>query len=141
MKPNVSARLALVCILALAAGLLAACSADSASSPTGTTGATISEQNYAFIPAGANVMSGDSVVFVNDDTVAHNVKINGGELGVQKPGESKTWIAPSDGSYPYSCTIHPSMTGQIIVGAGSTNGPVGAPSGNYTPPSGGSGGY
>jgi hypothetical protein len=63
-------------------------------------------------------------------------------LGVQQPGESKTWTAAKDGSYPYSCIIHPSMTGQITVGAasGSAPAPTGGTSGGSAPPA-GNGGY
>ena len=39
----------------------------------------------------------------------------GGELGTQGQGEIVTWTAEKAGAFPYSCTIHPSMTGEIIV--------------------------
>jgi len=82
---------------------------------TGAGGATISEQNFAFSPSTLTVKVGDTVTFTNNDSTAHNVKIDGQELGSQNQGESKTWKATKAGSFPFSCVIHPSMTGQITV--------------------------
>ena len=78
-------------------------------------GTTITEQNFAFSPSTATVKAGDTVTFTNNDSAPHNVKIDGKELGVQNQGESKTWTATKAGSFPFSCTIHPSMTGEITV--------------------------
>lgn len=82
---------------------------------TSTSGTTITEQNFAFSPSTLTVKVGDTVTFTNKDTAPHNVKIDGQELGSQGQGESKTWKATKAGSFPFSCVIHPSMTGQITV--------------------------
>lgn len=82
---------------------------------TTTGGTTIAEQNFAFSPSTLTVKVGDTVTFTNNDSAAHNVKIDGQELGSQNQGESKTWKAAKAGSFPFSCIIHPSMTGQITV--------------------------
>jgi plastocyanin len=88
------------------------------SSSGGATGAgstTVTEQNFTFSPSTLTVKVGDTVTFTNNDSAAHNVKIDGQELGSQNQGESKTWKATKAGSFPFSCTVHPSMTGQITV--------------------------
>jgi plastocyanin len=78
-------------------------------------GTTVVEKNFAFAPATLDVKVGDTVTFKNEDSAPHNVKIDGKELGNQDPGASVTWTADKAGSFPYSCTIHPSMTGEIVV--------------------------
>ena len=73
------------------------------------------EKGFAFDPATLDVKVGDTVTFKNEDSAPHNVKIDGKELGAQDPGASVTWTAATAGSFPYTCTIHPSMAGEIIV--------------------------
>lgn len=117
-------RLLLFVALALALALaLTACggsantggSGDGASSGTGPAGSTIVEQNLAFDPPTLEVTVGTPVTWENLDSVPHNVKIDGKELGTQDGGEFVTWTPETAGTYPYSCTIHPSMTGEIVV--------------------------
>jgi plastocyanin len=130
MRRN-SMRLVLaVCLAALLAVGLAGCtggatsggpsggtSSGGGSSSGGTTagGTTITEDNFAFSPATATVKVGDTVTFTNNDSAPHNVQIDGKELGSQGQGESKTWTASKAGAFPYTCIIHPSMTGEITV--------------------------
>jgi plastocyanin len=90
-------------------------SAPQSTSSAASGGTTITEQNFAFSPTALTVKVGDTVTFTNNDSAAHNVKIDGQELGSQNQGESKTWKATKPGSYPFSCVVHPSMTGQITV--------------------------
>lgn len=117
------------CLALLVVLLLAGCSGSassgtggSSSAPTGgssssgsTGGPTVTEQGFAFNPSTLTVKVGDTVTFTNQDSASHNVKIDGQELGAQAQGESKTWTASKAGTFPFSCVIHPSMTGQITV--------------------------
>jgi plastocyanin len=79
------------------------------------TGATVVEKSFAFEPATIDVKVGDTVTFKNEDSAPHNVSIDGKELGNQDPGASVTWTAEKAGTFPYTCTIHPSMNGTIVV--------------------------
>lgn len=117
-------RLALLAAFALVVVVtLAACggttdtggSGDGASSGTGPAGSTIVEQNLAFDPPTLEVTVGTPVTWENLDSVPHNIKIDGKELGTQEAGAFVTWTPEKTGTYPYSCTIHPSMTGEIVV--------------------------
>ena len=110
-------------VLVLALGL-AGCSSGGATAPTtggsssggsSSAGATVVEKGFAFDPATLEVKVGDTVTFKNEDSAPHNVKIDGKELGNQAPGASVTWTAAATGSFPYTCTIHPSMAGEIVV--------------------------
>ena len=85
------------------------------SSSGSAAGTTVVEKGFAFSPATLDVKVGDTVTFKNEDSAPHNVKIDGKELGSQDPGASVTWTASAAGSFPYSCIIHPSMTGEIVV--------------------------
>jgi plastocyanin len=89
--------------------------AGTSSTGSGATGTTVVEKGFAFDPATLDVKVGDTVTFKNEDSAPHNVSIDGKELGSQDPGASVTWTAAKAGSFPYSCTIHPSMTGEIVV--------------------------
>jgi plastocyanin len=89
--------------------------AGTSSSGSAATGTTVVEKGFAFSPATLDVKVGDTVTFKNEDSAPHNVKIDGKELGSQDPGASVTWTASAAGSFPYSCIIHPSMTGEIVV--------------------------
>jgi len=119
---------ALVAVLLLVLVLaFVGCSGKSGSTTTnppssGTTtvdtpaaGATVVEKGFAFEPATLDVKVGDTVTFKNEDSAPHNVSIDGKELGSQDPGSSVTWTADKAGSFPYTCVIHPSMNGVIVV--------------------------
>lgn len=84
---------------------------------TGSAGseARVVEKDTAFSPAELTVKVGETVTFENQDPAPHNVEIDGQELGQQNQGESKTWTPDKPGTFPYSCTIHPSMTGEVVA--------------------------
>lgn len=76
----------------------------------------------AFSPTIARVPVGATVTFTNTSFQAHEVA--GANLtwgAAQKPvppGGSLTQTFEAAGIYPYSCMIHPGMTGVIVVGDG-----------------------
>jgi plastocyanin len=121
------------------------CSSPSSSGSTGGTtgggttgggGTTVVEKNFQFDPANVTVKVGDTVTFENQDSAAHHVVVGTTDLGEQQPGKSVTWTAEKDGTFPVKCVIHPSMTGQITVGAGGSGAPAGGTQPAPTPPSG-----
>jgi len=81
----------------------------------GSGGLTVVERNFAFEPSSLEVKVGDTVTFVNEDSAPHVVSIDGKDLGNQNQGDSVSWTAEKAGEFPYVCTIHPSMTGTIVV--------------------------
>jgi len=80
-----------------------------------TGGTVVIEKGFAFQPASLEVKVGDTVTFTNEDSAPHNVNIDGADLGSQAQGASVTWTAEKAGTFPYTCTIHPAMTGEIVV--------------------------
>lgn len=113
-----------ICLGTLLALSLAACSSgttgtDTSGSgggtPVETTATTVVEQNLEFFPSNLIVSVGTVVTFSNIDSTAHDVSIDGEALGMQESGASVTWTAKTVGTFPFKCTIHPSMTGQVVV--------------------------
>ncbi len=98
---------------------LIACSGQTGTTSGGTSsGNTITLQNIAFNPSSLTVSVGATVTFKNADTVEHHIVVGTDDLGVIQPGQSAMWKAPKAGVYVMKCLSHPSMQGQITVGAG-----------------------
>lgn len=111
----------IVVVLVALTVILASCGASSPSNTGSTGGAgsgggvTVTEKGFAFSPASVTVKVGDTVTFTNEDSAPHEVTIDGKDLGSQTQGASVTWKAEKAGTFPYSCVIHPSMTGEVTV--------------------------
>jgi plastocyanin len=74
-------------------------------------------QNMAFNPSTLTVPVNTTVKWTNKDTMAHNVTSGTGLFvsSTINPGGTYSYQFTATGTYPYSCTIHPGMTGTIIV--------------------------
>jgi len=74
---------------------------------------TISQKNRAFTPAEISVKKGDTLVFVNDDDIMHNVVSNSAgyefNLGSQSPGMATPVNFNKPGQLSVLCAIHPRM--------------------------------
>lgn len=74
-------------------------------------------KDFSFKPDALTVHPGDTVVFQNEDGVAHNVtgdSLKSGDIG---PGKSWKYTFSKPGTYSYVCTYHPGMQGTITVTA------------------------
>jgi len=79
-------------------------------------GAVVQMKNIAFAPATLTVARGTEVVFQNLDVAPHTVtgKTPGGvDSGTLNPGKSFRLVV--DQPLDYVCTIHPNMTGKILL--------------------------
>jgi plastocyanin len=88
---------------------------------------TVKIDNCVFLPTIARVPVGTTVRFVNSGFMPHQVtgaNLTWGISGDEKLAPDAELKARFDkaGVYPYSCMIHPGMTGAIIVGAGAASG-------------------
>jgi plastocyanin len=75
----------------------------------------INIQNFAFSPETLTVTKGTTVTWINNDSAPHQIKsatFNSGQLG---KGQSFSFTFNDVGAFDYSCAIHPSMLGKIIV--------------------------
>jgi plastocyanin len=71
----------------------------------------------SFQPGHLNVLVGDNVIWRNNSQKTHNVKSEaaGYSSGRFGPLTAATHVFPAAGSFPYVCTIHDGMTGEIAV--------------------------
>ena len=74
-------------------------------------------QSYAFSPSTVTVNKGDTVTWLNKDSVTHRIVANDGsfDLGDQASGSSVKFTFTKSGTFNYYCSIHPSMKGVVIV--------------------------
>jgi plastocyanin len=82
---------------------------------TGVETNIISIKNFAFSPSVLTVKQGTKVTWTNQDSAPHQIKsetFNSDSLG---QGESFNFTFSNKGSFNYICSIHPSMTGKIVV--------------------------
>jgi plastocyanin len=78
----------------------------------------ISMKNIAFDPKTQAVKVGDKVVWTNDDDVQHNVVADTGadfESKTFGKGGTYEYTPTKAGTITYECTIHPGMTGTLVV--------------------------
>ena len=103
-------------------GLLALSCGSSPSSPSDTGGPQVTVSivgdrgNTSFSPNPA-VAAGRMVVFRNNDTVAHRVRLNDFSVdwGTIQPGAtSAAFRMPGEGTN-YHCQLHPTMIGAVAV--------------------------
>ena len=81
--------------------------------------ASVKITNFAFKPGTIHVKPGQTIHFINRDSVAHTVTATKGakfDSGNLKPGKSFTVRAGKAGTIHYVCLIHPDMKGTIKVG-------------------------
>lgn len=76
----------------------------------------ITISGFAFHPALLEVSSGESVTWVNDDGAPHSVAVkNGAASDTVMPGNGYMASFDRPGAYDYLCSIHPYMSGKILV--------------------------
>jgi plastocyanin len=118
-------RYRLVPLLLVAAALLAGCADggagrdDTTSDPPVKGVTTVVAERSRFSPAAIEVPAGTEVTWsFQDGLVSHDVKGDG--WGSGEPQRSGTFRRTFDqpGTYDYTCTLHPQMTGRVVVTAG-----------------------
>jgi len=88
--------------------------AASTQSPA-VSGNTVVIQNFSFIPGTLTVTKGTTVTWTNHDATAHQIKSATFNSSLLSTGQSFSFTFDTAGSFDYSCAIHPSMLGKIIV--------------------------
>ena len=74
-------------------------------------------ENFSFQPGTLEVKAGTTVTWVNRDDVPHTVYENNKTFksGAMDTDAKFSYKFTSPGTYSYFCSLHPRMTGQIIV--------------------------
>ncbi|MFN3657090.1 MAG: plastocyanin/azurin family copper-binding protein [Pseudolabrys sp.] len=80
---------------------------------------TIGQKGKVFSKADITIKAGDSIVFVNDDNIPHNVMSmnpdNKFNLGSLRPGSATPVTFKAAGDVEVICAIHPSMKMRVKV--------------------------
>jgi plastocyanin len=77
---------------------------------------TINITNFAFDPNSITVNLGSTVRWVNQDSVPHRILFaEGADSKILAPSQSWSNKFDQAGTYNYTCTIHPTMQGTVIV--------------------------
>lgn len=96
--------------------------------PNITEGSTakVVAKEFCFSPVVNRVTPGTTITWTNRDDVEHNLTGSGPTVGYHDlaAGKSVSIKFTTAGTYPYACTLHPGMTGVLVVGDG--KGPGGA---------------
>jgi plastocyanin len=104
-------------LLIMAIVTVSGCANNQTTSNTTADPNTIIIQDFAFQPSTLTVSAGTTVTWINRDGTNHPVASDTGVFssGTLNQGESYSYTFNQTGSYPYHCTVHPSMTGTVIV--------------------------
>jgi plastocyanin len=119
VKPGMCVVAALA-VAALAAGALA-----SQGAPAADAGVQIDQ--FAFLPQRITVKPGTTVTWTNDDDDSHTVASSAKlfKSGPLDTGDKFSFTFTTPGTYAYFCSVHPQMTGTIVVepASGASAGP------------------
>ena len=99
----------------VAFGLAASAPSAQAAAPAAATAVHIA--NFTFSPATITVKAGTTVTWTNDDDIPHTVVETSGAFRskVLDSGEHFSFTFVKAGEFHYFCSIHPHMTGIVIV--------------------------
>ena len=73
--------------------------------------------NFSFVPGTLTVPVGSTVTWTNRDDIPHTVVSTEGvfKSKVRDTDEKFSFTFSKAGTYPYFCSIHPKMTGKVVV--------------------------
>jgi len=94
-------------------------SGSSATAPATSGGSEVKVimTNRSYDPETVTIKVGDTVTWVNEDAPQHDVVADNGEFksDLFDKGQTFSFTFTQAGTYPYHCSIHPGMTGTVIV--------------------------
>jgi len=87
--------------------------------------AEVQIDQFAFAPQRVTVKAGTTVTWINDDDIPHTVASSSKSFK-SKPLDTKdkfSFTFTTPGTYEYFCSLHPHMTGAIVVEAATGSNP------------------
>jgi plastocyanin len=103
----------------VALGLLLAASPKAAANTQQPATAEVKIDNFSFGPVTLTVPAGATVTWINRDDIPHTVVSTDDsktfKSKVLDTDEKFSFTFSKAGTYPYFCSIHPKMTGKVIV--------------------------
>ncbi len=78
------------------------------------------QPKWGYAPAVSKVAAGTWVTWSNNGQDPHTVTAVDGSFDSENldPSEGFSWFFDQPGTFQYTCTLHPWMTGKVIVGDG-----------------------
>jgi len=107
------AAVVMIAIVLLLAGSSSVTANDQSSAAT----SEVKIDNFSFGPQTLTVPVGATVTWTNRDDIPHTVVSTDGvfKSKVRDTDETFSYTFTKPGTYPYFCSIHPKMTGQVMV--------------------------
>ena len=101
------------------AGALMINSAGATSAAAAAPATTVKIANFTFQAPVVTVKPGSTVTWVNDDDIPHTVTADDKSFKskVLDSGERFSFTFAKPGAFGYFCSLHPHMTGKIVVRA------------------------
>jgi plastocyanin len=97
--------------------LVAGSSRVTASDQTSAANAAVKIDNFVFGPQVITVPVGATVIWTNSDDIPHTAVSTDGvfKSKVMDTDEKFSYTFTKAGTYTYYCSVHPKMTGQVVV--------------------------
>ena len=112
------AGIALGCTLAIVGGIAAGSPVNKAAPKAGDGPVQVKIDNFTFAPTPLTVAAGTTVQWVNRDDIPHTVVSDDKTTFKSKAldsDENYSYTFTKPGTYTYFCSIHPKMTGKVVV--------------------------
>ena len=97
--------------------MLAGSSSVKANDQPSAANTTVKIDNFVFGPQTVTVPAGTTVTWTNSDDIPHTAVSTDGvfKSKVMDTDEKFSYTFTKAGTYPYYCSIHPKMTGTVVV--------------------------
>lgn len=98
-------------------GIIATARLAEAGAPGPQAAVEVKIDNFSFGPTELKVAVGTTVTWTNGDDIPHTVVSTDGAFKskVLDTDEKFSFAFSKAGTYPYFCSIHPKMTGKVVV--------------------------
>jgi plastocyanin len=89
----------------------------SANDQASAANAEVKIDNFSFGPETLNIAVGTTVTWINRDDIPHTVVSTEGvfKSKVRDTDEKFSYTFAKAGTYQYFCSVHPKMTGKVVV--------------------------
>ena len=117
MKQRITLKMTALLLLVVSAGVLAAGQTRAVSVEKPADKNRVKIDNFSFGPATLTVPVGTTVTWVNADDIPHTVVSDDKTIKskVMDTDETFTYTFTKPGTYTYFCSVHPKMTGKVVV--------------------------
>ena len=108
---------ALLALVASLAAVLVPATGNANAQQAEAANAEVKIDNFSFGPAAITVKVGTTVTWINRDDIPHTV-VSDDKLFKSKvldTDEKFSYTFSKPGTYPYFCSVHPKMTGKVVV--------------------------